>query len=49
MLNRPATIESLKGQGLAVWLMQPEQFRAHIRAETANWARIIKARNIVAE
>ena len=49
ILNRPATIESLKGQGLAVWLMQPEQFRAHIRAETANWARIIKARNIVAE
>ena len=49
ILNRPATIEQLKGQGLAVWVMQPEQFRAHIRNETANWARIIKARNIVAE
>ena len=49
LLNRPATLEQLKGQGLAVWLMQPEQFRAHIRNETAHWARIIKARNIVAE
>ena len=49
LFHRPATIEQLKGQGLAVWTMQPEQFRAHIRSETANWARIIKARNIVAE
>lgn len=49
ILNRPATIEALKGQGLAVSVMQPEQFRTHIRNETASWARIIKARNIVAE
>ncbi len=49
ILNRPTTMEQLKGQGLAVWVMQPEQFRTHIRNETANWARIIKARNIVAE
>jgi tripartite-type tricarboxylate transporter receptor subunit TctC len=49
ILNRPATIEQLKGQGLAVWVMQPEEFRTHIRNETASWARIIKARNIVAE
>ncbi len=49
ILNRPAIIEQLKGQGLAVSVMQPEQFRTHIRNETANWARIIKSRNIVAE
>ena len=49
IFNRPATIEQLKGQGLAVWVMQPDAFRTHIRNETANWARIIKARNIVAE
>ena len=49
ILNRPATIETLNGQGLVVWTMQPEQFRTHMRTETANWARIIKARNIVAE
>ena len=49
IFNRPATIEQLKGQGLAVWVMQPDAFRTHIRNETANWARIITARNIVAE
>ena len=49
ILNRPATTEQLKGQGLVVWTMQPEQFRTHMRTETVNWARIIKARNIVAE
>ena len=49
ILNRPATTEQLKGQGLVVWVMQPEQFRTHIRNETTSWARIIKARNITAE
>ena len=49
IFNRPATIEQLKGQGLVVWLMQPDEFRTHIRTETANWARIIKARKIAAE
>ena len=29
--------------------MKATEFAAHIRAETAQWARIIKARNIVAE
>ena len=49
ILNRPATTEQLKGQGLVVWVMQPDQFRSHIRTETDSWARIIKVRNIVAE
>jgi tripartite-type tricarboxylate transporter receptor subunit TctC len=41
--------EQLKAQGLADVLMKPPEFAAHIRNETAQWARIIKARNIVAE
>jgi tripartite-type tricarboxylate transporter receptor subunit TctC len=29
--------------------MKPAEFGAHIRQETAAWARIIKARNITAD
>lgn len=45
----PTVREQLKAQGLTEALMKPAEFAAHIRAETAQWARIIKARNIVAE
>ncbi len=49
ILNRPAIREQLKAQALTVWTMQPDELRAHIAAETASWARIIKAKNIKAE
>ena len=49
ILSVAATREQLKAQGLTEVLMKPADFAAHIRTETAQWARIIKARNIVAE
>ena len=49
ILGQPATRDQLKAQGLTEVLMKPAEFAAHIRAETTQWARIIKARNIVAE
>lgn len=49
ILEQPAIREQLKSQGLTAVTMKPAEFGAHIRAETATWARIIKARHIVAE
>ena len=49
ILNRPAIREQLKAQALTVWTMQPSELQAHIAAETASWARIIKAKNIKTE
>ncbi|MDB5966678.1 MAG: LacI family transcriptional regulator [Polaromonas sp.] len=49
ILGQPAVREQLKAQGLTDALMKPADFAAHIRTETAQWARIVKARNIVAE
>jgi tripartite-type tricarboxylate transporter receptor subunit TctC len=49
ILGVPAVRDQLKAQGLTEVLMKPIDFAAHIRTETAQWARIIKARNIVAE
>ena len=49
ILGQPATRDQLKAQGLTEVLMKPAEFAAHIRAETTQWARIIKSRNIVAE
>ena len=48
-LARPEVREQLKAQGLSPVAMKPADFAAHIKAETATWAKIIKARNIVAE
>jgi tripartite-type tricarboxylate transporter receptor subunit TctC len=48
-LARPEVREQLRSQGLTPVLMKPLEFAAHIKAETATWAGIIKARNIVAE
>jgi len=49
MLAEPEVRERLKAQGLADATMKPGEFAMHMRDETAMWARIIKARNIVAE
>ncbi len=49
MLDRPEVSERLKAQGMTAAAMKPAEFDAAIRDETAVWARIIKARNIVAE
>jgi tripartite-type tricarboxylate transporter receptor subunit TctC len=49
ILNRPAIREQLKAQALSVWTMQPSELRALMAAETASWARIIKAKNIKTE
>ncbi|WP_354343621.1 Bug family tripartite tricarboxylate transporter substrate binding protein [Variovorax boronicumulans] len=49
MLAQPDVRERLKAQGMTDAVMKPAEFAAHIRDETAVWARIIKARNIVAE
>jgi tripartite-type tricarboxylate transporter receptor subunit TctC len=49
ILAQPAVREQLKAQALMAATQKPDEFTAHIRAETATWARIIKARNIVPE
>jgi tripartite-type tricarboxylate transporter receptor subunit TctC len=49
ILNRPAIKDQLKAQALAVWTMNPDELRDHMKAETASWARIIKAKNITTE
>ena len=49
ILAQPAVAEQLKGQGLTPGNLKPAEFAAHVRAETATWAKIIKARRIVAE
>ena len=49
ILATPANREQLKAQALNEVQMKPAAFAAHIRAETAQWARIIKAKNIVAQ
>ncbi|MBT2326354.1 tripartite tricarboxylate transporter substrate binding protein [Variovorax paradoxus] len=49
MLAQPEVRERLKAQGMTEATMKPAEFAAYMRDETAMWARIIKARNIVAE
>ncbi|MDM0115172.1 tripartite tricarboxylate transporter substrate binding protein [Variovorax sp. J22R133] len=49
MLAQPDVAERLKAQGMTEATMKPAEFAAAMREETAVWARIIKARNIVAE
>lgn len=49
ILAQAAVREQLKAQGLTDATQKPADFAAHIKAETATWARIIKARNITAE
>lgn len=49
ILKQPAVHEQLAAQGLTDATQKPAEFAAHMRAETATWARIIKARKITAE
>jgi tripartite-type tricarboxylate transporter receptor subunit TctC len=49
ILSRPATRDLLKAQGLVEVLMKPGEFDAHIRNETAAWAKVIKSKNITLE
>jgi tripartite-type tricarboxylate transporter receptor subunit TctC len=49
ILNRPSIRDQLKAQALGVWSMNPDELRDHMKAETASWARIIKAKNITTE
>jgi tripartite-type tricarboxylate transporter receptor subunit TctC len=49
ILAQPTVREQLRAQGLSDATQKPVEFSAHIRAETQTWARIIKARGIVAE
>ena len=48
-LAQPAVREQLKAQGLAEWNLKTGEFGAHIRAETAGWAKVIKAKAITLE
>lgn len=48
-LAQPNVREMLKAQGLSPVGMKSADFAAYMKAETATWARIIKARNISAE
>jgi len=49
MLAEPEVAERLKAQGMSGATMKPAEFATAMREETAVWAQIIKARNIVAE
>jgi tripartite-type tricarboxylate transporter receptor subunit TctC len=49
ILSAPAIRDQLKAQGLTEVLMKPAAFATHIRNETTQWARIIKAKSIVAQ
>lgn len=49
ILAQPEVRERLTAQGLSDATMKPAAFATAMRDETATWARIIKARNIVAE
>jgi tripartite-type tricarboxylate transporter receptor subunit TctC len=48
-LAQPDVAERLKAQGMTAATMKPAAFATAMREETAQWAQIIKARNIVAE
>ncbi|MDM0045794.1 tripartite tricarboxylate transporter substrate binding protein [Variovorax dokdonensis] len=48
-LAQPDVAERLKAQGMSAQPMKPSEFDAAIRAETKQWATIIKARNIEAQ
>jgi tripartite-type tricarboxylate transporter receptor subunit TctC len=49
IFSQPAVREQLKSQGLSETFMKPGDFSVYIKNETAQWASIIKARNIVAQ
>ena len=47
LLEKAQTIEQLKAQGLLHVKMTPSEFALLIKQETAQWSKIIKAKNIV--
>ena len=49
ILSQPAVLEKLQAQGLQLTPMRPGEFAAHMRKETADWARVIRARRITAD
>lgn len=49
ILRLPAVTERLAGDGSEAVANTPEQFGAHIRAEIAKWAKVVKAANITVE
>ncbi|MDM0001322.1 tripartite tricarboxylate transporter substrate binding protein [Variovorax sp. J22P240] len=49
ILDQPDVRERLQAQGMTAATMKPAEFATAMRDETAVWAKIIKARNIVAE
>lgn len=49
ILAQPAVLEKLQAQGLQPTPMRSADFAAHMRRETADWARIIRLRRITAE
>ncbi|HMS06361.1 MAG TPA: tripartite tricarboxylate transporter substrate binding protein [Burkholderiaceae bacterium] len=49
ILSEPRVRDQLRAQALIESTQKPAEFAAHIRAETATWARIIRARGIKAE
>ncbi|WP_435531599.1 Bug family tripartite tricarboxylate transporter substrate binding protein [Ramlibacter aurantiacus] len=49
ILSPPQVQEQLKSQGLQTVRMTPAEYAAHIKAETATWAGVIRSRNIKAE
>ncbi len=49
ILGKPAIRAQLNAQSLTGVVMAPAAFAAHMKAETTQWAKIIKAKNIAAE
>ena len=49
ILAQPDVRDRLQAQGMTSAVMKPAEFATAMREETAVWAKIIKARNIVAE
>jgi tripartite-type tricarboxylate transporter receptor subunit TctC len=49
IMQAPAMKERLSGEGMEVVAGTPEQFGAHIKAETEKWAKVIKAMGIKPE
>ncbi|MEO7241359.1 MAG: tripartite tricarboxylate transporter substrate binding protein [Variovorax sp.] len=49
ILAEPDNDERLKLQGMTATILSPSEFDAYMQDETARWAKIIKARNLVAQ
>jgi tripartite-type tricarboxylate transporter receptor subunit TctC len=49
ILQTAANRDQIKAQGMTEVLLKPVAFAAHLKAETAQWARIIKAKKIEAQ